>query len=156
MGRSKLTTATGEPEPFTRIPNRLIRSEKYDVYDKAVFMCIASCQPSFPSYDSLQKWTGISRERLAKSIKKLSEGGVIKIEKVGRSNLYRTHWCQNEPVRQTNYNSSPDELKPVRQANSKKNKEKEQKKTNETHVSTGQAERSFSELMAQALEHAKT
>ena len=121
-------------EPFTAIPNKLIRSQLLDVYDKLIFITIASCNPSFPTYDAIQKWTGISRERIWKSLQKLEANRLLKRYKRGRAVEYLPYTSSldelidRQLVRYTNYNSSPDEPKPVRQTNAKKNKEKEQRK----------------------------
>lgn len=129
-------------EPFTMVPNRLIRSKLLDPYDKCVFMVLASFNPSFPSYEKISELVGASRERVWKSLHKLEQCGVIKRYKVGRSTHYSVYGTSSpdelmkgQPVRYTNYISSPDELEPVRQTNSNNTKEKEQSKKGKFSIS---------------------
>lgn len=86
--------------PFTKVPNIVIRSEKLDVYDKAIFNCIESCNPSFPSYTTLMKWTGMSRTRVCKSLKNLEQLKVISRYKSGKKIIYETHFtsCPELPI----------------------------------------------------------
>lgn len=129
-------------EPFTRMPNRLLRSKKLDSVEKIVWALIESCFPSFPSYDALMEWSGASRGKIWSSLRRLESLGVISRYKYGRKVVYSTfvtalperfstlepvHYM-NPTVHQVNPTSSPDELLPVHQVNPKKNKEKEQLK----------------------------
>lgn len=132
MGKLKKPNST-EDELYTMVPNRLIRSEKLEVFDKMVFIVIQSCNPAFPGYEAIQRWTGLSRERIWKSLRTLEQFNLITRYKKGRGIEYFTAWTSSPdepidalPVRFTNSTSSPDELQPVRQTNSKKIKEKEQ------------------------------
>lgn len=70
-------------EAFTKIPNRLIRSTKLTANEKAVFMCIAMCNPSFVSYSRIGEWTGLSRPTVWRCVKKLKEMRVIYQYKTG-------------------------------------------------------------------------
>jgi len=131
--------------PYTMIPNRLIRSQELDPYEKLVFITIASCNPSFPSYEVIHKWTGMSTERIWKSLKRLEECRVIRRFKRGRAVEYKPWYISspgeddstksfrqaNQPLRQTKETSSPDEIISLRRAKTKKTKEKDQiKRTN--------------------------
>lgn len=79
--------------PYTPIPNDLIKSLRLDVYDKVIFMIIASLSPSFPSYSKIAEWSGIKkRDRIAKSLKNLERIGIITRYKKGRKIYYETHW----------------------------------------------------------------
>jgi len=81
-------------EPFTRVPNRLIRSLLLDVHDKMIAIAILSCgETAFPSYTALQRWAGIkSRNRIAKSIRRLEQIGILKRHKFGKRIYYVSHW----------------------------------------------------------------
>ena len=118
---------------FTRIANTVCRDPFLCPFDKAVYMAIASCDPSFPSYETIMKWTGISRERLWKSLRNLEKFEMISRIKQGKKIVYRTYWTsspheliEGQSVRFTNLTSSPHELEPVRHTNPNKNKETDQ------------------------------
>lgn len=112
-------------EPFTPIPNRVLRSPNLDPYDKLIFALIASCNPSFPSYTKLMEWSGMSRERVWKSLRNLENINTISRFRKGRSTVY-VHYLTSspdepiggKPVRFANRTSSPDEPISVRQTNS--------------------------------------
>lgn len=134
---SKLTTKDGQQERFTMVPNRVLRSTVLTVYDKLIFSLIASCgahdsSDAWPSYDVLGEWSGLSRERVWKSLQTLERNGLLRRFKKGRKIVYLTWWnsSSGEPmgsqsVRYTNYNSSSGELQSVRLANPIKTHDKE-------------------------------
>lgn len=135
---------------FTIIPNDVIRSKKLDVYDFRVLACIASCcgndQAGFPSYEKLAEWTGLSRDRVWKSLRKLDRFNLIRrYKKEGDQKVfYKMYWMEDpnqlngakrinyvdnsensvdKPVRHTDYlvrntdyPSTPHGLEPVRRA----------------------------------------
>lgn len=122
------TLGVGMDKPFTMIPNELIRTLKIDHYDKIILIVIASFNPSFPSYETIQKFSGLSRERVWKSLMKLDETGLVRRYRGGKSTLYYPYWISSPDelavrriVRPTNCSSSPDELTAVRQTNCNKN-----------------------------------
>jgi hypothetical protein len=146
-------------EAFTQIPNRLIRSTKIDVYAKAVYGCLASCNPSFPSYEKISEWTGIKkRDVISRSLRKLEEHHMVRRYKVGRKIVYHltldlrseppkmgklvsfrrspTVTDQaSQPVTHGDRTSHPGELIPVTHGDPIKNKEKEQKKESAFSIS---------------------
>lgn len=148
--------------PFTQVPNQLIRSEKLDCDEKLVLITILSCNPSFPSYAVISKWTGLSNDKIWKSLKKLESFKLIKRFKKGRGVQYFTHWTyppdgkvEGQPIRYTERTYPPDGEEPIRQTVTKKTKEKEQKKREELSIlESGNRERelSLAELNALMLE----
>ncbi len=58
---------------FTQVPNKLARTSSVSVYAKAVFLVIASYNPSFPSYKVIVEQTGLSKGTVAKAIKELRD-----------------------------------------------------------------------------------
>lgn len=145
---------------FTQIHNELLRSKRIDSYSKLIFCLIASCNPSFPSYEILMEWSGLSRERVWKSLKVLENHNLIKRFKCGRLIKYKIYTSspdeliKGEPVRYTNSISSPDELEPVRQTNSKNTKEKEQRKRENSDLKSdknSQKSEAVSSIMVKAL-----
>lgn len=134
---------------FSQIEDIVTRNPDVDVYDFRVFCAIKTCGvKAFPGYDAFQRWTGISRERISKSIRRLEAMGLItRYAGKGRSIHYKTYctsaeglppWAKlvrfdDEPkksvVRRANSGqlnlfrgandySSPGELESVRGANS--------------------------------------
>lgn len=75
---------------FTKIENDIIYNSKIDPYAFRVYCCIKSCNPSFPSYAAIAKWTGICRDRINKSLKQLEIIGLIFRFKQGRKVVYKT------------------------------------------------------------------
>lgn len=110
-------------EPFTKIPNSVLRDQRLDTYDFKILCCILSLgKRAFPSYEKLMEWVGSNtRSRISKSIKKLETLGFIVRYKLGRSVFYVTKWTSsprelvNNPrsVLLKNSTSSPRELEPV-------------------------------------------
>lgn len=62
-----------DKEPYTRIPNRLIRSKLLDPIEFRILCAVMTCNPSFPSYEKLAEWCGCSRTKVYHSLKKLTE-----------------------------------------------------------------------------------
>ena len=86
-----------ETESFTKVSNRLIRSENVGPYATAVFIAISHFNPSFPSLSRLSRMCKMSRPTVVKSIKILVEMNVITINRNTRkSNEYiinaEKHW----------------------------------------------------------------
>lgn len=131
-------------EPFTMVPNRLIRSKVLNVYEKLILCGIISCgDESFPSYTALAEWAGCSRDRAWKALRKLESNGLICRFKKEEKIYYTTPWSgasiindadaelvryADLPVRQEDYpvrmadSTSPySGLPPVRLADSIKN-----------------------------------
>lgn len=76
------------------IPARLARSNKLDAYEKAVFLYLASLNPSRPSMRRIAKDIGISLDKTRRSIIKLCEMGIL-IKNPGNTaacNSYETNW----------------------------------------------------------------
>lgn len=146
---SKLKTFHGKEVDYTMIPNWMIRNPEIDSYDLAIYCCIASCNPSFPSYEKMMEWTGVKkRNRITKSLKKLELMRLIRRYKIGRQIYYETFWNSNprEPLTRgvlVTYGyrtSNPGEPEPVTQGNPKKNNEKEQLKIANENSENGQSE----------------
>lgn len=153
----KLTKPDGSQEPYTMIPNRVIRSQNIDVHAKLVYACIASCgEEAFPSYEALQEWTASSRDRVWKSLRLLEQVGAIRRFKKGKRIYYKTHWADDpgeefhavhytgapsvritdgsteQSVRQTDGTSPPNGPESVRQTDPIKNPDKDLLKTEES------------------------
>jgi hypothetical protein len=80
-------------EPFTMIPNRVLRSKKLDTYDKVILCLIMSHgDKAFPSYQSFSDATGAKKERISKSLKKLEKFNLISRYKDGKKIRYTTPW----------------------------------------------------------------
>lgn len=62
---------------YTRVPNDIIRNAKLDPYDLSLYVVLNSFHPSHPSYKKIQEMTGMGMTRIAKSIKSLTEKGLI-------------------------------------------------------------------------------
>ena len=91
---SRLKGKHGEVVKYTMVPVALIKSLKLNAYDKIIFIIIASYKPSFPSkYRDIFKQSGIKkRNRIAQSLKKLEQNGIIRRYKLGRKIYYETYW----------------------------------------------------------------
>lgn len=145
-------------EPFTQVPNRLLRSDKLDVFEKLILICIMSCgAESFPSYEKLGEWAGCCREKVWKSLRKLESFNLIMRRKVDKKIYYTHHWISSPdeliiglPVRYTNSISSPDELEPVRQTNPIKNSYKELLKRD---LKFSEKEENLEERISEILDH---
>lgn len=105
-------------------------------------MAILSCgDNAFPSYTTIQKWTGIARHRVATSLKNLERLELIYRRKCGQKIIYITRWqdkkndtkegfpvtfnrfptgttSDNQLVPHENRTSSPEELELVPHGNS--------------------------------------
>lgn len=78
---------------YTRIPNKLIKSDKLSCYEKLVCIVLVSYrmdnESCFPSRETLADETGFDVKTIDKAIKGLKEKRFIKrIERNGRSNIY--------------------------------------------------------------------
>jgi DNA-binding MarR family transcriptional regulator len=78
---------------FIVLSNKVVRSERLDVYEKALFSVILSyngCEDIYPSHTTLSKQTGMSRSQIIRTQKKLVKKGYLKVKKSPsyRSNLY--------------------------------------------------------------------
>jgi biotin operon repressor len=109
---TKIRDHNGKIEPFTRVPNRLFRSNKLSMYDKMVYIAVASCDPSFPSYEKIAEWTGMSRDSVWKSLRRLEEKRIIIRATFGRGVKYKLYCFAtdkdvNDPMRKTFANSLP-------------------------------------------------
>jgi hypothetical protein len=159
MAKLRLIGRDKKEVTFTQIPNEVIRSQRLDAFDKVVFACLCSCYPSYPSYTKLMEWSGLSRERVWKSLKRLEEVNLVWRYRVDQRVYYVSYyWIDSVPmtadaaaqrVRFTNRGSSPDELKPVRQTNSINTKYKQQIKREV--VEEIEQPIKLEDLMAQAL-----
>ena len=77
---------------FTQIHNSVIRTPKLTPYDKTIYMLIKSFDPSFPSYETIMKITGIrSRTTLSGSFERLEKYKLVLRNRSNerRSNLYK-------------------------------------------------------------------
>ncbi len=82
-------------EPFTRIPNRVIKGKILDIYDKIVVIYLASFDPSFPSIPKISSDLNISEWRVKKSLKKLEEMRVITVDRSKMNNKYYFFWSRS-------------------------------------------------------------
>lgn len=78
---------------FTRIPNKLIKSEKLTCYEKMVCIVLVAYrmdnESCFPSRATIAKNAGINIRTVDKAIKGLTEKGFIKKSSIiGKSNTY--------------------------------------------------------------------
>lgn len=62
---------------FTLVPNKLCRAANISPAAKAVFLLLASYNPSFPSYAHIKTITGLSSKTISKAIKQLKEARMI-------------------------------------------------------------------------------
>lgn len=130
---------------YTRIPNKLIRSQKLDAFEKLVLMTIMSRNPSFPSYEIIQRDCRISRGKLWQCLRKLESENLIMRYQSGRSIVYVPWWRSSprikkgmRPVHYVNGYSSPGELEPVHHVNPNKTKEKDQYKKGDFQSSSSE------------------
>lgn len=115
------------------IPNRVLLSKELDAYEKVIFCLIAMCgKEAFPSYPRLMEWSGMSRDKVWKSLKTLEKMNLIqRFRKQGK--IYYVTWWSSLPdgligvpsVRYTDWDSPPDRREPVRQTDPIKIKEQE-------------------------------
>ena len=133
------------------IENSLIDRDDLNPYEKLLYMTLARyCDNNgkcFPAIETLMKATGInSKATIVKYLKNLEEKELIFVIRCsGKSNTYylknaekkeKDQFISNtssgdEPVHEMNRTSSPDELLPVHEVNSKEtNLKKHNKKTN--------------------------
>ena len=66
---------------YSKVPHTLSQSNLLDPFSFRVLIFLASLNPSFPSYETISKITGVSRREVARSIKKLKDLGFIFYEK---------------------------------------------------------------------------
>lgn len=83
---------------FTRLPNEFLRSKKFNPDQKIVLALLASCNPSFPSYEKLIEWSGLSRPTIAKAIRELERHNIIRRFKSGRKIFYELHWGDDKGI----------------------------------------------------------
>lgn len=133
------------------VENSLIDRDDLNPYEKLLYMTLARyCDNNgkcFPAIETLMKATGInSKATIVKYLKNLEEKELIFVIRCsGKSNTYylknaekkeKEQFISNtssgdEPVHEMNRTSSPDELLPVHEVNSKEtNLKKHNKKTN--------------------------
>ena len=133
------------------IENSLIDRDDLNLYEKLLYMTLARyCDNDgkcFPAIETLMKATGINgKATIVKYLKNLEKKELIfVIRNSGKSNIYYLKNAEKkednqfnsntssatEPVQEMNYTSSPDELLPVHEVNSKEtNLKKPIKKTN--------------------------
>ena len=133
------------------IENSLIDRDDLNPYEKLLYMTLARyCDNNgkcFPAIETLMKATGInSKATIVKYLKNLEEKELIFVIRCsGKSNTYylknaekkeKEQFISNsssgdEPVHEMNHTSSPDELLPVHEVNSKEtNLKRHNKKTN--------------------------
>ena len=133
------------------VENSLIDRDDLNPYEKLLYMTLARyCDNNgkcFPAIETLMKATGInSKATIVKYLKNLEEKELIFVIRCsGKSNTYylknaekkeKEQFISNtssgdEPVHEMNHTSSPDELLPVHEVNSKEtNLKKHNKKTN--------------------------
>ena len=133
------------------VENSLIDRDDLNPYEKLLYMTLARyCDNNgkcFPAIETLMKATGInSKATIVKYLKNLEEKELIFVIRCsGKSNTYylknaekkeKEQFISNsssgdEPVQEMNHTSSPDELLPVHEMNSKEtNLKKHNKKTN--------------------------
>lgn len=78
---------------YTLLYDDFIRSEKLDIFEKAllsVFLSYKDCDKIYPSHETLSKQTGMSIRQIIRTQLKLKKRGYIKVKKDPscRSNLY--------------------------------------------------------------------
>lgn len=157
---ARLRDAKGRDVAFTRVPNQVIRSRLLDVYEKAVFACLASCSPSYPSLSTIMDWSGIrKRNTVVRCLKKLEANRLIERYKVGDRIYYVTAWDDDASklphgaklVTYSYRGGNPKLPELVTQGYPKKNKEKEQRKIASATLENGGKkpvkERTFIDIM---------
>jgi len=83
-------------KPYTQIPNEAIRDTRIGPYEKVIlFNLISLGRRVYPTYDDLRSWTGMSRERVWKSLKILEAKGMITIIRRRHRNKYLVHWSEH-------------------------------------------------------------
>lgn len=116
------------------IPNVFLQSPAYSCDEKVLFSLIAMCgDRAFPSYTKLMKWSGLSRDRVWKCLKRLEDGNAIQRVKKGQKVYYFTWWntsprdglVDEKPVRTADYTGPCHGLEPVRTADSNYTTEQE-------------------------------
>lgn len=133
------------------IENSLIDRDDLNPYEKLLYMTLArycdNDSKCFPAIETLMKATGINgKATIIKYLKNLEKKELIfVVRSTGKSNIYYLKNAEkkednqfnsdtssiNEPVQEMNHTSSPDELLPVQEMNSKEtNLKKLIKKTN--------------------------
>lgn len=136
------------------IPNHIIRNNSVDQFAFRIFCCIASCgKKAFPSYETLMTWSGMSRDSVNKSLRKLEKAGLLERFKKDQKVFYKVmdglfksgdFGCKrikfkSKPVRNTDSYQSATRTLPVRQTdpnyNSQKEHLKKEEKTGEKKIS---------------------
>lgn len=132
--------------PFSMIPNHIIRNNSVDQFAFRIFCCIASCgKKAFPSYETLMTWSGMSRDSVNKSLRKLEKAGLLERFKKDQKVFYKVmdglfksgdFGCKrikfkSKPVRNTDSNQSATLTLPVRQTDPNYNSQKEHIKKEE-------------------------
>lgn len=78
---------------FTKVPNFLILySDDLDAYEFRIFLVLLSLKPCYPSYQNIQDWTGISRNKVRTALNGLRDKGRISWQRgnsFGKNNRYR-------------------------------------------------------------------
>ena len=77
---------------FTQVPNEFLRCPRISRTAKVIGICIMSHKPSYPSYSTLRKYTGVCRDTVARSVSELVQWGIIEYVKGNsykQSNRYR-------------------------------------------------------------------
>ena len=172
------------------IENSLIDRDDLNPYEKLLYMTLARyCDNDgkcFPAIETLMKATGINgKATIVKYLKNLEKKELIfVIRNSGKSNIYYLKNAEKkednqfnsntssatEPVHQMNYTSSPDELLPVHEVNSKetnlkkpikktnKEKYKKEKTKNEVQdfITNLEADEDYKELLFKYIEYRKS
>ena len=172
------------------IENSLIDRDDLNPYEKLLYMTLARyCNNDgkcFPAIETLMKATGINgKATIVKYLKNLEKKELIfVIRNSGKSNIYYLKNAEKkeddqfnsntssatEPVQEMNYTSSPDELLPVHEVNSKetnlkihnkktnKEKNKKEKTKNEVQdfITNLEANKDYKELLFKYVEYRKS
>lgn len=83
-------------EGFTKIPNKLIKSEKLSSKEKLVFIVMLMYsfgkKNAWPSRNTLSKESGLNIRTVDKAIKSLEAKRFLKIDKTKRNNYYELNF----------------------------------------------------------------
>lgn len=84
---------------FIMIPNWVVTRSDLSPYDKTIIMVLSTFHPTFPSYQKIREYTGLSYDRINKSLHKLEEANIIRRYRDPNSKsqkiYYVLHWSES-------------------------------------------------------------
>lgn len=127
MTEQKIKLSGIMAEGYGVIPKALMRSKEIGVYEKTILAYMLSYtgggSECFPSYNTMLEDLGISRDRLAKSLKILQEKNYINVRKTQskydkiykQRNIYELIFLNDKKIPVPDKGSTPDRLEVVRE-----------------------------------------